>query len=642
MPSPDALVEHLARSSVGDRTAGLHDLSAHVGNRQLAHLLARRAAPTDESAQRIQRQPANKIAQKTVLDAFILSRLGSFEVGTSADMYLVSLERKKHPWYADYTEGALAEAGLVALVRFMYDTNLDPHVIYDKRQSLAGGIKLIERDPKAGLKDDDHPDVHPWSMVVIDRAALDKLASALKLTQLSDKGARLEHRRRLAEWLEGVLVQVARRWGTIRPLLPKEALRKANLSEAGLFGMLTNKSNRRVLAHLATSHSATEPLRDAFDKYPRPASGTSSAPPAESAVLSDAQWAVVLVDLAASQRRNRSKEFEKERERARKHALNEALRPHEIEVTDAVKFVLEKFDRNASMEIDFIGPATLRAGERITNAKGHSLFLLTMGNGEVIYQNEKDKKFYRQSRAGIEHELRFGVYALVAEKTKYIIPMTQWLIRVTGAVFPVAGYVFTASNVLHVAGNIYRSRQEIERLWGAMVLGRGNIEKLAPGMVDAALAAGVSAAGLELFRHGNMKAAWDEWFIAALKILRRSVVKSAGAAYAPKEAVSALAKIWEKVKGVLGKLEAIAFWTYTLGRPAAASAGGGTKGGTDASNMTELANRLAALGLKKASDHALLLLAKSSDERELLARELKEFHRNGSELLAVLKRATSW
>jgi hypothetical protein len=624
--SPAALVERL---------------SAQIGNQRVARLLTAR----DGDAPTLLRQPTKsktKAAQKTAPDAFILSRFGSFNVTTYADMFLIMLERKKHPWYAEYTRGALAEASLVALVRSMYETDLEPEVIYSKRLGLAGGIKLVE--PKSGtrLSDDDHPDVQPWSAVIIDRSALDKLATALSLSRLSDKGARLEHRRRLAEWLVRVLVQVARRWGTIRPALPQDAMRKAHLSEAGLFGMLRTEDNRRDLAHLATSHSSTQRLRDAFDAYAKPASGTSRPPEPDSAVLSDAQWAVALVELVAAQSRNRSKEFEKERERARKHALNEALRPHEIEVEDAVKYVLKTFDPKARITVDFMGPAELKAGERITNVKGHSLFLLTMRNGEVIYQNEKDKKFYRQSVAGIEHELRFGVYALVAEKTKNIIPMTQWIIRVTGAIFPVAGHVFTASNILHVAGGLYRSRDELERLWDQMVISRRNIEKLAPGMVDAALAAGVSAAGLELFRHGNMKPAWDEWFIAAVKILRRSVAKSAGAAYAPEAAVTALKKIWAAVKPVLGKLEAIAFWTYTIGRPAVSSAGGGTKGGTQASTMTELANRLAALGLTKATEHAALLLTRSSAEREQLARELGEFARNGSELLAVLKRATSW
>ncbi len=294
------------------------------------------------------------------------------------------------------------------------------------------------------------------------------------------------------------------------------------------------------------------------------------------------------------------------------------------------------------MVVDFMGPTQIKGGMKITNVKGQPLFLLTMTSDEVIYQNEANKRFYRQSRAGIEHELRYGVYALVAEKTKGVIKLTNLVMRITGTIFPVAGYVYTAAQVLDAAQGLYHARKELERLYDEMMISRANLDKVAPGMVEAAVVAGAGAAVAMLFNPKNQKPAYDEWLIAILKIAMRRAGKAAAGEFAGEAAVSAFGKVWASVKKVIEKIGAVVFYANTVGRAYLKSGAKGAKEKPkDADHVSEIVRQLKGVGIDIAVDYAKALLAASSDDRELMIREIEEFKRLGTEMLAVLKAATA-
>jgi hypothetical protein len=405
--------------------------------------------------------------------------------------------------------------------------------------------------------------------------------------------------------------------------------------------MLTTTEWRRVLAHLAMTDKHVEPLVRWFQSDTALSTGRRKPRPSDSAVLADAEWAAALVSMVIKLKDIVGAQALERIEHDRKHRRNEALRPRRLTVRNPARYILNTYDPESKATVDFLGPHELKGGDTIVNSRGETLFLLKVGSPWIIYQNEADKRFYRQTASAVAEELRFGVFALVAEKTKYVIPMVQFVLRVASAVFPPAGYVFTASNVLHVAGNIYQHADELSMLYENICISRRNIERVAPGLLHAALVAGVGATVARLLDIRRMNVAWDEWLVAALKIVRRTVAKQAAGQFASQAAVGALRAAWAKIKAVLSRLSSVIWWTMTLARPVAVGAGG-RKGGTQASSVTEVANRLAALGMNNTVAHARTLLDRSSDDLELLVDEMEELQRNKDALLALMNRITSW
>jgi hypothetical protein len=610
-----------------------------AGNAAVGQRLDRSGSISSGRPLRVQRQsgamtPAPKRSKP---DTFLLSRVQLYHVSVGATKYVVTLDRQKHPWHAKYTVEALTAAAVVALVSHVYEKAPPPATILAELESLTAKKRLFWTYGSL----ESPPEIEQYFGVTVDTAGLEKVGASLDL-RMGEAGERLRRQIGLGAFLDAAFVDVTRRWASIQAALPEERLSRSGLSRRNLFTMLTDRPLRDVLIELAKRHEATERLVKAFNADAALANGEREPRAADFGVLSDPEWAVALVALAARLKEIVGQAAIDRRERERKHQLNEYLSPKAVEIEDVATFVVKTYNPDSTVTVDFLGPVQLSGGQKIVNAKGEKLHLLSVSRSWIIYQNEADKRFYRQRVAGVQEELRFGVYALAAEKTKYVIPMTQFVLRLAGALFPVAGYVYTASNILHVTGEIARHWDELKALYANILISRKNIEQLVPGLFDAAVRAGVSAAAAMLFDPKQLGLALDEWIIAALKIARRVAAKQAAGQFATQAAVGALTQIWSAVKAVLGKLEAVFFWVNTLGRPLVVGAVGSREGGTSASSLADVATQLSAIGVAKASMHARQILALTSDDRGLLIDEVNELSRNGSELIQLLRKVTSW
>ena len=649
LPSPDLervpTADSRARAATAARRAatGLPFEPRHVlalqssaGNQAVARLLL----DSGRTIRRDQKPPAPKTIKKTAPDGFLLSRLEFFKIGTYSDVFVVQLDRKKNPWHAEYTPDAVSDAALVALVRHFYETDLEADKIYAARRRVGTKISFQSPPLRGGVRSDDEtPEIQPNWTTLINRDALDLMAAQLALKQVSSRGEQLEQTRERAEWLSAVIVEVAQRWGAIKPRFSPEVLRKANLTEPQLFALVTGPETRRLLAQHAAGHSTTKPLVQAFNAWKK---AGSRSPRPDSTVLDDDQWAAALVDIGMGLNRFLKSDLDAEMARRQQQMINDALRPHEFEVADPVAYIAKTFDPNASAKLDFLGPVVLKGGQTMTNAKGHRLLLLTLGAGQVIYQDETEKKFYTQSYAGIENELRYGVFALTARNTRYLIPVTQFALRVLGAIFPVVQYVYTASTVLHAAAGLHQSRAELERHFNGLVISRRNIEKIHPGLFDAALT--ISAAGKvasQLFSAGKMVSAVDEWLIAAMKILMRKIAKAgAKRAFAGPD-ITPVRQVFLDIKPMFDVIAGIVFWSTTLARPIVSPGIGGRQHG-NSTDLADLVTRFVGVGLADAEKHARAILARQPQENQELAREFREFGRHGIGLVDALKDALAW
>jgi hypothetical protein len=602
-------------------TATLLTLQRSAGNRAVAGLLGGHAPLS------VQRGSGEEdvVPKASKPDDFLITRIDRFQVDALGDEYVVVLDRKTYPWHARYERSALHAVAFAALVQHVYREAPDARTIIGKVESL--GI------PYLGPKGKQTPvEVDRYDQLNVDRSALEDVGAALEL-RVSERGEQLRRSTNLGAFLKAAFVDAARRWGSLAQLLPAERLRQEDVTAGEISVMLRDTSLRQMLTELAKTNPAMRPLVQQYIVTREIATGRADTSAANVRVMPDAELAVGLLGLAGNLKRLLGKNAKARLERERVHRLNEFLRPHPIRVKDVATYILEHYDPGSSVTVNFLGPVQLEGGQRITNAKGHSLLILAVSTEGVIYQNEHDKRLYRQELRGVEEELKFGVYALASEKLKHLIPLTKFLMRVTGALFPPIGYLYLASNVLNTAHQFAEHQEELRTTFADLVTSGRNIERRIPGLMGAGIDAAAMGIVGRLFDPRRFEIAWEEWIIVALKIIRKKAVKI-GLGDPEGEAVSYIRLYWEPFEELLNRIT-IAILAL---RATAAGVGRGTAN-QSRNDELELAKTLAGLGLNDAIVWARKLLAVYPDGIQQLAAEIEEFVRSGSDLLNTLKKA---
>lgn len=465
---------------------------------ELAHVVQQyggnSAAPLTPSATHISRQvvtsektePKGHIDQ---VDEILADRLRLFDVRVWGDRYVAILDRTRNPWSERYTPQALTAAGFAAVVQYMAESPPTvSHIIAIYDEMRRDPVKSITFPTKLGPAA-----VDPQYITRIDRDLVSTAISRLGI-ELSEQGRRLETEAQFGAFLMQLLVEVAQNFGSVRQHLNTSVtLRKAKLTADHVFTMLTDQTLRRSAAELAKSHTAIRELEDVRMRKWTALSRDWTA-------LKPAEWARVLADIAATVVSAAGRAALERRERQQRHWLNEQLRPYQLGVSLAgsIRYILETYDPDSSVTVDFLGPVEIKGGQIITNAKQQKLFILRAGS-QIIYQNLNDFRFYEQSAQGVQQELVYGVYALVAEKTKYIIPMTHLLFDVAAAIFPPARIPILATHVLTVTHNFMAREDELLSLAENFLISLRAFDELLPGLLSKAMWATAKGGLGELF-----------------------------------------------------------------------------------------------------------------------------------------------
>lgn len=620
---------------------GHFGVSTPVADR-LSHRNQARDAPSP--AESLPNQPADEEidapVRKVLPDEDLVSRFEFFRVRVSGTGWLVTVPTA-HEWTKSYTERALAIAALAAAVRRVFGGTWSMDQFIKVENGLPQHrIRFTEPTGTSGQVTGGSITRAKESAVRIDDITMEHVRATLRLFwKEADPTLRREHF--LGTYLDQALQAALRRWDEVAQAFPAQVLAQHQLTVSIISWML--RARREGLIEVARFHPATRDLVRSFDRDGNLRSGDRRAGEPDFTRISASRWSAILLDLVISARQLVEANERKRREDLRRSGEYEYLRPHEITVQNRVLFILQNFSPNVEATLNNYGLGwRVRGGQRVGNLRNQQLFLLSMQAGQAVYFNEADHKFYRQSLAGLEHEMVFGVFTQVAEKTRDIIPMTKFILSVTGALFPVAGIVFTAADVLNVANRVHLRQDELIQTYRRLYIACTNIESKVPGLQRAiAIAAlGTLARVVEFQSHPD----WSAWFVAALKVLRRAVVARARGGFAPEAAESVLRGIWQRLNSALRTLSMAGPAMVASVKSIELSVAGGRRPGEQPLQIAQeaIGVRLQAIGVPSAMPLAIRIASLPSSELEGLFNEIMELIDSGDEMMRLIKDITSW
>jgi hypothetical protein len=630
-PSHSRLQDATERSSTSrcEPTPTLRSLlflQHHAGNSAVRHALGQASATAVERRIEVQRgDPEDKATgddhtptaeRIDRIDGFLADRLSFFQVRIWGERYVALLDRTKNTWSERYTPRALTAAALAAIMRHVADSPppvaeieaVREELLREKRYHIEASTTL---EPAA---------VEPIFLARIDREAVGTVAARLGL-RLSERGRELEADAAFGAFLGQRLVEVAQNFGSVRRhLTDNAALKAAELAPEHVFVLLTSPGPRESAIQLAKAHRTTRALGDSRD-------GDWTA-------LSAAQWASALADIAVEVVKAAGRSALERRERQERHELNERLRPHRLDISsaDSARYILDAYDPDSSVTVDFLGPVVLKGGQVITNAQGQELFILSAGS-RVVYQNLGDRRFYVQSAAGVQQELVYGVFALVAEKTKYIIPAMQFALDVTAAIFPPVRLPYLAVTVLNAGSKVASNLDELLRLAKNVQISCGAIDELLPGLLEKAVRATALQAFGELFQPEYTSASTKQFVLLALRIASAAVRGGAAGPQAGEVVKSAWVEIKKELKSFGGVVaQAQAFVARELSDPES----------WEEHPVERLTRELKRFAADEGERYARLLMNMDDDELARLARETEELVTHGTALVNEVADCFAW
>jgi hypothetical protein len=487
------------------------DLQRSAGNEAVVNLLdgtpttIQRSGPWD-----LLPRPTTR---KSHLDAFLSRRVrrqAVFSVSVVGDEWAVELDTKKNRWAEQYTPEALSAAAFAAAVlRLFFVVDLSPESVVAVHDRLLNKeIKFTEGSGSGFV-------MRTW----VSHKAVESVKSELKLSY-ADACESLRTKVLLGTYLTRAFDVALDRFAEIHPLLSTDQLAAQDMTTNTVFLQLRERSKRLMMAELARTHRSARALRESFGKDRALRTGRREVAASDFARIGPAEWAAMLLPLALIARRSMRAAAKRDEERRRTEAQNEYLSPHPVSVADVAQFVLTRYNPQSTARLNVTGGVTIRGGDRFKNAKGETVFILYVDGTEIVYQNEADYRFYLQNVPGVESEYLCGVIALVAEKTRDIIPMTQVLINIMGAVFPAAGGVFLAAEVIDGAIGVHQHWDELvgvyERLHGAWT----EVDHvIVPGVLTA-LVVGLITEDLRVVFRFELEPDPVKWLKLTLKLLR--------------------------------------------------------------------------------------------------------------------------
>ena len=561
---------------------------------------------------------------KDKVDDFLVSRRSLYKIALVGETVHINLARDA--WTKDYTARALTEGGVGAALNAMYTGGVTAARVEKVFAQLAGkGVKFTPDQRMAKGEGAVHA-------IQVSPAALGGLARALNLTRKDMVEA---WRLRFGEmaFLEFALREAFNSFDQLVPHFPAKTLAAKRMS-VELIKRLIDKHPGSVI-EVAKRHPAAAAWRAAFKRNLAPHWAEREPQVTDLDRWTWAQWAKAIFELTAATRETLNAQILRQREEDRKHARNEHLRPHEIAVDDAAKFILENYEptHQEKLHTTFW---IVHGGLQLTNIKGEPIFLLRVESSRVIYQHLPSRKFYQQTLEGFGDEQLYGIYAEAGRKSQGAIALTKWVIGLAGAVFPVVRYGLMATDVLNAAFKLKRNQAALESSYESIKLAYGNIDKLLPGVLPKIWDAVLDKRNATLFNplQNPDPGAWLKVVIRLVMLRQARVVSGSSAS----EAVTGfLNKAWKAIKTGLSALWEVIKHVIVLGPAVVGSTG---VSGERALAMAQ--ERLKKLGVADAAAIVLQVRRLSKADLERLSREVKDLVANSTKLIDVVRESLSW
>lgn len=559
------------------------------------------------------------------VDDFLASRRSMYEVALVGTRVQVTLSREP-AWTRRYTSRALTEGALGAALGRMFTggaTAAQARRAY--QQVLARGVRFTPADPSA--------ESAPVHTLLIDEAALRRLAEALNVKMPQQMAAEWRMRWGEARLLKFAVHHLRDTFDSLVPHLADEELAAAGVSPA-LVRELLDKRTQAIIEQ-AKRHAASRWWREAFQRNQALQAGERDPALADFPAVPAAQWAKTLLALCAATRDTLRRQLARSIEARRKDARNRHLRPHEIAVDDAARFILETFEPVRSERLHTT-QWEVRGGQRLTNIKNQPILLLRVESGRVVFQNQADRKFYQQTLEGFGEEQLYSVYALAGRKSLGAIALTKWVLGLAGAVFPVVRYGLLAADVINAAHRLQAHRAELERHHGSFRLAYANIDAMLPGVLPTVWEAVLDKGNLALFNPMKNPDA-GAWLKAVIRVVMLRTARVAKASYAADAVKGFFRKAWAAIKKGLDVL-----WDVLQHVAAVGAAVAGSTGASGHRVLALAQQRLTALGVADDGRIVRQIRDLPPADQERLARELQELITSGTRLLQVIEQSMSW
>jgi hypothetical protein len=495
------------------------------------------------------------------VDAFLESRKSLYKVTLVGRNVHVTLPRS-YEWTARYTNRALTEGAVGAVISAIYMGGATAAQVRKAYEQVVGhGVKLTPATKQMHGEGAIH-------MTIIDDAARRRIAQALNL---SPKFMTETWRAKFGEakMIEFALGTAYHSFEKLAPHFSATALAASKMS----IDLIRYLLDRRLqsMIEVAKRHPAAAPWRDAY-KHNLALNWAEREP-----VLADfdtvplSQWAQTVFELATVTRNTLNEQIVLKREEDRKHARNEHLRPHEIKIDDAAKFLLENFEPTHKERL-YTTSWIVHGGQQLSNIKNEPIFLLRVETGRVIYQHLGNKKFYEQTLEGFGEEQLYSIYVLAGQKSQDAIALTKWVIGLAGAVFLPVRYGIMATDVLNAAFKLQANRTALERSYDSMKLAYANIDALLPGVLPKIWDAVLDKRNAVLFNPLQNPDA-GAWLKAIIRLVMLRQARVVSASYVSDAVKGFFNKAWTVIKKGLGTLWEIVKHVIVLAPPVVGSTG---------------------------------------------------------------------
>jgi hypothetical protein len=564
-------------------------------------------------------------SQTDVVDAFLESRKSLYRVALVGTNVHVSLPRS-HDWTARYTSRALTEGAVGAAINVIYAGGATSAQVRKAYETVVGhGVKFTPASKQM-------QGVGAVHMTIIDDKAWAKIADALNLPPKFMAEAWR------AKFGEAKLIHFALdvaydAFDKLVPHFTAKQLAASKMNVAMVRYMLEKRTQSMI--EVAKRHPAAAPWRAAYKRNLALHWVERGPVLADLDTVPMSQWAKTILELAAATRDILRKQIARQREEDRKHARNEHLRPHEIQVDNAAAFILENFEPTRKVQLYTTG-WIVHGGQTLTNIKGEPIYLLRAETDRIIFQHLGSGRFYQQTLEGFSEEQLYGIYVAAGEKAKGVIPLTKWVIGLAGAVFPVVRYGLMATDVLNAGFQLKKNRAELERSYESVKLAYGNIDTLLPGVLPKIWDAVLDKRNAALFnplKNPDLGA----WLKVIIRVVMMRQARIVNASYVADAVHGFLNKAWAAIKKGLGAL-----WEVVKHVAVVAPAVAGSTGVSGHRALDLARQRLLNLGVSDAPAIVAQIQRLSQADQQRLGREIQDLIRSGTELMEIIKRSLSW
>jgi hypothetical protein len=601
-----------------------------------AILALQRSAGNHAVSQLLRKDAVKDVAEKVGIDAggdeqidevdsFLESRRSLYKVTLVGTNVHITLPRS-HEWTARYTNRALTEGALGAAINTIFMGGASAAEARKAYEKVVGtSVKFTPASKQMHGKDAFH-------FTIIDDEAVAKIGEALnRPPRYVDE----KWREKLGEakLIEFALDLAYDAFDKLAPLFDQKQLKASKLTVPLIRYLLEKKT--QTMIEVAKRHPAAARWRAAYKRNLALYWAEREPILEDLDVVPLSEWAKTILELADASRDAVVEKIEHAREESRKHHRNEHLRPHEIKVEDAARFILETYEPTGKARLD-PNPWVIHGGMELTNIKGEAIFLLRVESTRVVYQHLASKRFYEQSLEGFQEEQLYSIYAEAGRKAQGVIPIGKWVLGMLGAVFPIVRVGLLAADVLNAANKLHNSQADLQRDYDALRLAYANVDKLVPGVLpkvwDAVLDP-KTAKLLNPLEDPDVGA----WLKAIVRIVMLRQARIVSGSYAADAVHGFLEKAWAAIKKGMGVVAEVVKHIAAVA-PAVA----GSTGASGDRVLKHAEKRLKDIGMMQALAVAAQLRNLPEADQRRLVREIEALVAAGTRLNDTVREALSW